>query len=304
MITIFAPDGIGEVTPHTDLADAVCAAIQAAPEGPLQPGDIVVITSKIISKHEDRFAPAGDRLAVIDAETVRTVARRKTMAIVETPSGLTQAAAGVDNSNVRSDSILLLPADADESAEKLRGRLCELSGVRIGVVVSDTAGRAWRIGQTDHAIGAAGVRVIESYDGEHDAYGNELHVTAVAIADELASAADLVKRKLAGRPVAVIRGLADFVLDPGVRAAEQSDPPTDPSARDLIRPGSEDLFRMGVRESVISALLQAVGRAETYEAVVRLDDPADLRAAIIDGADLDPAQLRLVDRMLEGLAAD
>lgn len=302
MITIFAPDGIGEVTPQTELAEVVFAALQAAPEGPLQAGDIVVITSKIISKHENRFAPAENRLAVIEAETVRTVARRKTMAIVEMASGLTQAAAGVDNSNVASDSILLLPADTDASAEKLRQRLSELSGARLGVIVSDTAGRAWRMGQTDHAIGAAGVRVIDAYDGEHDDYGNELHVTAVAIADELASAADLVKRKLAGRPVAVIRGLEEFVLDPRTRSEVGVDQGPAPAARDLIRPGSEDLFRMGVRESVIHALLQALGRAEAYEAVVRLDDPAELRAAVVDGVDLDPGQRQLIDRMLEALA--
>ena len=136
-----------------------------------------------------------------------------------------------------------------------------------------------------------GFGVIDSYDGEHDAYGNELHVTAVAIADELASAADLVKRKLAGRPVAVIRGLAYVVLgaEPG-------------TARDLLRPGTEDLFRMGVRESVIHALLVALGREADYERMVRIEDPAALQTAITDGLDLEPGQLRLVMAMLASVA--
>ncbi len=308
MITIFAPEGIGEITAASDLAADIHTAIRDDPQsgtGPqagtgLRAGDVVVVTSKIISKHEGRFAPATRRLAEIDAETVRTVARRRTMAIVETPHGLTQAAAGVDNSNVTPGTILLLPKDSDATAEVLRQRLSELSGVPVGVIVSDTAGRAWRIGQTDHAIGAAGVRVIDSYDGRTDGYGNDLHVTEVAIADELASAADLVKRKLAGRPVAVIRGLAEFVLDPPV-----PDPAPNPvTARDLLRPGAEDLFRMGVREAVLHSLLVAVGRPERYEAVVRLEDPAELQAAITGGADLDAGQLELIQRMLAPLAVD
>ncbi len=305
-ISIIAPDGIGEIGPQTDLAgvvhSALVARLAASPDGPLRDGDIVVVTSKILSKHEGRFAPATERPAAIEAETVRTVARRKSMAIVETPSGLTQTAAGIDNSNVAAGTILLLPQDSDASAERLRSRLADLSGARIGVIVSDTAGRAWRIGQTDHAIGAAGVRVIDAYDGRTDAYGNELHVTAVAIADELAAAADLVKRKLAGRPVAVIRGLGEFVTDPGSGPGLDSggDSGARPTARDLVRPGSEDLFRMGVRESVLHAVLTALGRQDDYERIVRIEEPDELRAAVL-GEGVEPEERALVERLLDTL---
>lgn len=258
LVEIFAPDGIGEVVEGTDLVALVAAAVAADEHGPLRDGDVVVVTSKIISKAEGRSRPFEERLDVIDAETVRTVARRESMRIVRTPLGLTIAAAGVDNSNVDSSTILLLPVDPDASARALRVGLEAETGTQLGVVVSDTAGRAWRIGQTDHAIGAAGVRVIERYDGLSDPYGNALHVTAVAIADELAAAADLVKSKLGARPVAVIRGLAHHL----------SEGHTDTSARDLVRGPSEDLFARGAREAVVDALLQAFGAADAYEHVI------------------------------------
>lgn len=254
LVEIFAPDGIGEVVEGTDLVALVAAAVAADEHGPLRDGDVVVVTSKIISKAEGRSRPFEERLDVIDAETVRTVARRESMRIVRTPLGLTIAAAGVDNSNVDSSTILLLPVDPDASARALRVGLEAETGTQLGVVVSDTAGRAWRIGQTDHAIGAAGVRVIERYDGLSDPYGNALHVTAVAIADELAAAADLVKSKLGARPVAVIRGLAHHL----------SEGHTDTSARDLVRGPSEDLFAVvPARRSSMRCFTRSARRTRT-----------------------------------------
>lgn len=288
MIEIFALAGIGEIESGADLVAVIGDAISDAggDHGGLHDGDVLVVTSKIVSKAEGRFADAEDRQAVIDAETVRTVARRQSMGIVETRHGLTQAGAGVDNSNVQEGRILLLPADPDRSAEQLRAGLAARFGVRIGVIVSDTAGRAWRIGQTDHAIGSAGVRVLDRYAGRRDGYGNELHVTAIAIADELAAAADLVKTKLGGTPVAIVRGAGDQVVDPG------------PVAHDLLRTGEEDLFYRGTREAIIGALLAAVDRADCYEDVVRLWDRDELYAAITHDLDLGEPELIMIRKMI------
>lgn len=272
MISIFAPDGIGEVNSATPLAEVLLRVVAADPAGPLRDGDIVVVTSKIISKLEGRSVPAGQRAESLIQETVHTVARRGPVAIVQTRHGLVQAAAGIDNSNVCTGQLLLLPADPDGSAQRLREELIKLGRVRVGVIISDTAGRAWRLGQTDHAIGAAGVRVIHSYAGRHDPYGNLLQVTATALADELAAAADLAKSKLTGRPVAVIRGLADHVLNDD-RAAG--------TARDLVREADQDFFRYGVRESVIAAVLTAVGQANKIEEMLTIDDDEELMAAVL-----------------------
>ncbi|MBO0811427.1 MAG: coenzyme F420-0:L-glutamate ligase [Microlunatus sp.] len=284
MIEVSVLPGIGEISTGSDLVEVIGTA--ADDQGGLLDGDILVVTSKIVSKAEGRYAGAENRQAVIDAETVRTVARRQSLGIVETHHGLTQAGAGVDNSNVEPGRILLLPADSDRSAEQLRAGLAARFGVRIGVVVSDTAGRAWRIGQTDHAIGAAGVRVLDRYAGRQDGYGNELHVTAIAVADELAAAADLAKTKLGGTPVAIIRGAAEHVVEPG------------PAARDVLRTGEEDLFYRGAREAVIGALLAAVGRADRYEQVVRLWDRDELYAAITDGLELTEPESIMIKRMI------
>lgn len=286
MIAIFAVPGIGEVRPGADLVALIGDAVRADDQLRLQDGDVVVVTSKIVSKAEGRFADADDRPAVIDAETVRTVARRQSMTIVETHHGLTQAGAGVDNSNVEPGRILLLPADPDGSAERLRAGLSERFGVRLGVIMSDTAGRAWRIGQTDHAIGSAGVQVLDRYAGRTDDYGNELQVTAIAIADELAAAADLAKTKLGGTPVAIVRGAGQYVVDPG------------PVARELLRTGDEDLFHRGTREAVLGALLAALGRADRYEQVVRLWDRDELFAAITDDLDLTQPELVMIKKMI------
>jgi coenzyme F420-0:L-glutamate ligase / coenzyme F420-1:gamma-L-glutamate ligase len=261
MITIFAPSGIAEVSPGIDLAAVILEAIEADPLGPLRDGDIVIVTSKIISKAEGLIQPASRRTELITAQTKRTVARREETRIVRTPSGLTIAAAGIDRSNLSPESILLLPPDPDASAVTLRVRLAAITELRLGVIISDTAGRAWRLGQTDHAIGISGVRALEDYAGTRDAYGNELQVTAMAVADEIAAAADLVKGKLHGRPVAVVRGLGHLLSD------------ADSSAAELLRDPVKDMFGYGSQEAVLAAALVVTRQQHRYEELVALDGP-------------------------------
>ncbi len=281
MITIFAPAGIGEVTPGTDLAEVILPAIDADPAGPLRNDDIVVVTSKIISKAEGRVEPATRRTEMITLEARRTVARRGETRIVRTRTGLTIAAAGIDNSNLATNSILLLPRDPDASAALLHQRLQAATGLRLGVIISDTAGRPWRLGQTDHAIGISGVRAVEDYIGARDAYGNELQVTAIAVADEIAAAADLVKGKLRGRPVAVLRGLGQLVSE------------TDSGARDLIRDAANDMFGYGSREAVLAAALAATGQLHRYEELVTLES-AERTSRLLAEANLSSAAADLL----------
>jgi coenzyme F420-0:L-glutamate ligase / coenzyme F420-1:gamma-L-glutamate ligase len=274
-IMIFAPAGFGEVMPGTDLGVVILAAIEADPRGPLQDGDVVVVTSKIISKAEGRVEQGSRRAELIGTETRRTVARRGETRIVRTYAGLTVAAAGIDRSNVSAESILLLPHDPDGSAAELHERLVAATGRRLGVVVSDTAGRPWRVGQTDHAIGICGVRALDDYAGRWDAYGNELQITAMAVADELAAAADLVKGKLRGRPVAVVRGLEQLVAE------------TDSSARELLREETRDMFSFGSQEAVLAAALAATGQQHRYEEFVALD-AGERKARLLSGTSLGP----------------
>ena len=233
--------GLPEFGPGDDLAAAIAGA---APW--LADGDVVVVTSKVVSKVEGRLvrvAPGEDREVArqraIDNETVRVVARRGPLRIVETRQGWVVAAAGIDASNVSSDALVLLPADADASARGLRVRLDELLGVDVVVVISDTFGRTWRDGLTDVAVGAAGIAALTDHRGAVDRHGNILETTQMAVVDELASAADLVKGKLGGVPVAVVRGLA---LD---RPAGVDD-----GTRPLVRLGAGDLFPYGSRDLV------------------------------------------------------
>jgi coenzyme F420-0:L-glutamate ligase/coenzyme F420-1:gamma-L-glutamate ligase len=259
VIMIFAPAGIGEIVAGTDLATAIVAAMDADPLGPLRDDDIVVVTSKIISKAEGRIEPASRRIELITSQTQRTVARRGETRIVRTHDGLTIAAAGIDRSNLSPEFILLLPRDPDGSAAALRERLAAVTGLRLGVIISDTAGRPWRTGQTDHAIGVSGVRAIADYAGARDGYGNELQVTAMAVADELAAAADLVKGKLHGRPIAVVRGLGQLLAQ------------GESSARELLRDPAMDMFGFGSQEAVLAAALAATGQHHRYEELVALD---------------------------------
>ncbi|MFC5503197.1 coenzyme F420-0:L-glutamate ligase [Lysinimonas soli] len=237
-VTIFAIDGLPEIRPGDDLA-AVLGDVLA---GRVIEGDILVVTSKVVSKAEGRLIHAADREDAITAETRRLVASRRhsggTTRIVETHVGLVMAAAGVDASNVPEGMIALLPVDPDASARALATALRERLGVALGVILSDTFGRPWRDGQTDVAIGAAGLMVVDDLRGSTDAQGRTLEVTVPAIADELAGAADLVKGKAGGRPVAVVRGLGRYVT--GVDA---------PGARRLVRAAELDMFRLGSDEA-------------------------------------------------------
>ncbi|WP_256964908.1 coenzyme F420-0:L-glutamate ligase [Streptomyces griseiscabiei] len=199
---VWALAGIPEVREGDDLAKLIATA-----EPGLIDGDVLLVTSKIVSKAEGRIVEAADREAAIDAETVRVVARRGPLRIVENRQGLVMAAAGVDASNTPAGTVLLLPEDPDASARAIRDGLRDTLGVEVGVVVTDTFGRPWRSGLTDVAIGAAGVRVLDDLRGGTDAHGNPLSATVVATGDELAAAGDLVKGKAAGLPVAVVRGL-------------------------------------------------------------------------------------------------
>jgi coenzyme F420-0:L-glutamate ligase/coenzyme F420-1:gamma-L-glutamate ligase len=237
-VSIFALDGLPEIHPGDDLA----ALLGDALVGILDAGDILVVTSKVVSKAEGRIVEAADREAAITAETRRLVASRTgahgTTRIVETHLGLVMAAAGVDASNVPDGTIALLPVDPDSSALALATALRARFGVAVGVILSDTFGRPWRDGQTDVAIGAAGLHVVDDLRGSTDSQGRTLEVTVPAIADELAGAADLVKGKASGRPVAVVRGLARFVTDLDAVGAKR-----------LIRVAELDLFRLGSDEA-------------------------------------------------------
>ena len=271
--------GLPEVRVGDDLAALLAAA---APD--LRDGDIVVVTSKIVSKAEGRTRAAprpGDREEAIDAETARVVATwttdRGPTRIVVTRHGFVMAAAGVDASNAEPGTVVLLPEDPDASARRLRAGLADRLGVRVGVVVSDTFGRPWRLGQTDQTVGVAGVAVVEDLRGRTDAWGNELGVTVTALADELAGAADLVKGKLRGVPVAVVRGLDHLVT------AEDG-----PGAAALVRPVTEDMFSMGTREALAAG--REAGRAELLE---------QLRGLLRRGDVIDEHALDQLDRLDE-----
>jgi F420-0:gamma-glutamyl ligase len=234
-ITLWAVEGLPEFRPGDDVAAAIGDAVGAE----LEDGDILAVTSKIVSKAEGRVVPAEDREAAIDAEAVRVVATRGQTRIVQNRWGQVMAAAGVDSSNTDDGTVLLLPEDPDASARVICTHLRERFGIRVGVLVTDTFGRPWREGQTDVAIGAAGVRVLDDLRGSRDAGGRELNVTQPAVGDELAAAADLVKGKANGTPVAVVRGLAHYVTDD-----------VDPrGAQPLIRDAAHDMFRVGSTEA-------------------------------------------------------
>jgi coenzyme F420-0:L-glutamate ligase / coenzyme F420-1:gamma-L-glutamate ligase len=245
-IEILPVAGLPEFRPGDDLGAAVAAA---APW--LRDSDVVVVTSKVVSKCEGRLVAAPEdveerdelRRKLVDDEAVRVLARKGRTLITENRLGLIQAAAGVDGSNVGRTELALLPVDPDGSAAALRAALREKLGVDVAVVITDTMGRAWRNGQIDAAIGAAGLAVLHGYSGAVDEHGNELVVTEIAVADEVAAAADLVKGKLTAMPVAVVRGLT--VIDDGT------------TAHQLLRPGPEDLFWLGTAEAIDMGRRQA-----------------------------------------------
>ena len=233
---VVALDGLPEIAPGDDLADAITSG-----GAHLQDGDIVVVSSKAVSKAEGRVVTGVDRADAVARETVRVVAERGDLKVVETRHGLVLAAAGVDASNVAPGSLVLLPEDADASARSLRAALHGSLDGTIAVIVTDTAGRPWRLGQTDIAIGAAGISPLLDLRGSKDAHGNVLEVTVPAVADEIAAAAELVMGKAARTPVAVVRGLGHLV--------QSSD---GPGAAAIVRPRDEDLFPVGSADVVRS----------------------------------------------------
>jgi coenzyme F420-0:L-glutamate ligase / coenzyme F420-1:gamma-L-glutamate ligase len=240
-IEILPVEGIPEVREGDDLAALV------AERARLEDGDVVVVAQKVVSKAEgrvlrlDELEPSAQavelagaeedprRLEVILRESARLVRVRGSLVIAQTRHGFVCASAGVDASNAgEPGAVVLLPHDPDDSARRFRARLRELSGVDVGVIVADSFGRAWRQGTTNVAIGASGVPVLVDLAGEVDADGYELHATVIAVADELASAAELVMGKLDGVPVAVVRGYSLH---------------GDGDARELVMPPERDLFR-------------------------------------------------------------
>ncbi|MFZ0139691.1 MAG: coenzyme F420-0:L-glutamate ligase [Aeromicrobium sp.] len=235
-LTLDAVEGIGEIVPGDDLAALVVEHTTLAVD------DVVVITSKVVSKAAGLAADDKERL--VDEQTDRVVATRGGTRIIRTHHGLTLAAAGIDGSNVDPGTYLPLPPDPDAAARSIRAELRRLSGKRVAVIITDTAGRAWRIGQTDIAIGCAGLQPLESFAGRQDSYGNPLVVTAPAVADEVAAAAELAAGKLGRHPVVIVRGLPDGLVidDDG------------PGAASLVRPESDDLFGLGSREAVVAAV--------------------------------------------------
>lgn len=271
-IQILPITGLPRFRAGDDLAGALATAADW-----LRTGDILVVTSKIISKVEGRMVPAPTdpeardiaRRALVDSEAVRVVARKGRTLITENKLGIVQAASGVDGSNVDGDELALLPTDPDASAAALRASLRDRLGIDVAVLITDTMGRAWRVGQTDVAIGAAGIAVTHPYEGSVDEYGNPLIVTDIAVADELAAAADLVKGKLGEIPVAVVRGLTP--RENGT------------TARDLLRPGEEDLFWLGTAEAIDVGRRQAVLMRRSVRDFTDEPVPADvMRAAFAD----------------------
>jgi coenzyme F420-0:L-glutamate ligase/coenzyme F420-1:gamma-L-glutamate ligase len=231
VLTITPVEGFPEVVPGTVLADLVAEAV---PD--LREGDVLVVTSKVVSKAEGRLVPVDpddprSAKGLVEEEAVRVLRRRGDLLITETRHGFVCANSGIDLSNVERGQAALLPVDSDRSARKLRDGLRARRGVSVGVVITDTVGRTWRRGLTDVAIGCAGVAAVVDLRGTEDALGRELHVTEVAVADEIAAAAELVMGKALGIPVAVVRGIDPAWLREGSVAAE------------IVRPPAEDLFR-------------------------------------------------------------
>jgi coenzyme F420-0:L-glutamate ligase/coenzyme F420-1:gamma-L-glutamate ligase len=227
--------GIDEVHPGDDLGRLLASALEdGAVE--LHEGDVVVVTQKIVSKAEDRLVEIdlddpGAKVALIESEAVRILRRRGDLLITETRHGFVCASAGVDLSNVAAGRAALLPVDSDRSARGIRASLLHHLGLEVGVIISDTFGRAWRRGVTDVAIGCAGVAGVVDLRGTPDATGRELQATEVCVADEIAAAAELVMGKDRNVPAAIVRGVPEAWLRPASVAAE------------IVRSPAEDLFR-------------------------------------------------------------
>ncbi|WP_446218450.1 coenzyme F420-0:L-glutamate ligase [Micromonospora sp. IBHARD004] len=273
-LEILPVPGIGDVTEGDDLAAMIATA---APW--LRDGDVLVVTSKIVSKAEGRLvdvpADGPERLAardeVLAAETARVVATRGATRIVQTHHGFVMAAAGIDASNVDKTRLVLLPEDPDASARELRAALRDRYDLDVAVIISDTMGRPWRNGLTDVALGVAGMSAIRDHRGEIDPYGNELQLTQMAVVDELAGAGELIKGKCDQVPVAVVRGYL------GAARADDGD-----GARALVRDAEMDLFSLGTAEAKAAGLRAA--------------------ATLADGPGPTPADPAAVDRAVAAVA--
>ncbi len=293
-VTLTPLHGIPEVREGDDLVELLDRAL-AANGIALEDGDILVVSSKIASKALGLFADDADKDRVVAAESEAVVAERRipdgvtrVTRVVRAKAGPVMAAAGVDGSNTGArGGWLLLPRDPDAICREIHGGLVARHGVRLGVLLSDTAGRAWRLGQVDLALGAHGVRVLEDLRGTHDADGRLLEVTARAVADEIASAADLVKGKAQAVPAALVRGLSELVVDER----------TPSGARGLVRTGSGDWFGHGRVEAVRAALGIAPGSALSEEVGIpsagpegrldRVSRAVSVALAGVDGATAD-----------------
>ena len=228
-------EGIGEIVPGQQLGDVIVEACSQEPNGPLRDNEVLVVTQKIVSKAEGRLVEIDpddplSHKALVEEEAVRIVRRRGDLIITETKHGFVCANSGIDLSNVERGYAALLPLDSDRSARRIRDIVRAKLGVTVGVIVSDTFGRPWRKGLTDVAIGVAGIAGVVDLRGTEDALGRVMQVTEVAVADELACAAELVMGKSTGVPVAIIRGADPMWF-------------RDSSMDEIVRPPSEDLFR-------------------------------------------------------------
>lgn len=278
--------GMGDVTAGDDLAEMITSA---APW--LRDGDVLVVTSKIVSKAEGRLVdvPADGpereaaREEALASETARVVARRGSTAIVQTHQGYVMAAAGIDASNVDKTHLVLLPLDSDASARALRSALAA-RGLHVAVIVSDTMGRAWRNGLTDVALGSAGIEPLRDHRGEIDPYGNELQLTEMAVIDELAGAGELVKGKCDQVPVAVVRGY------PGIGREDFH------GATALLRDAASDMFSLGTAEARAAGLRDAATLPESPR-------PASPGPASPGPESASPVDIAAVQRALATVAA-
>jgi coenzyme F420-0:L-glutamate ligase/coenzyme F420-1:gamma-L-glutamate ligase len=288
-LSVLPVRGIGDVVAGDDLAQLI---VTAAPW--IADGDVLVVTSKIVSKAEGRLVevPADGpereeaRQRVLDGETARVVARRGPTSIVQTRHGFVMAAAGIDASNVDKTHLVLLPEDPDASARRLRADLLA-RGLDVVIVVSDTMGRAWRNGLTDVALGAAGIEALLDHRGQVDPYGNELSLTQMAVVDELAAAAELVKGKCDRVPVAVVRGYP--------RSGEGS------GAAVLIRDAESDMFSLGTAEARADGLRAAATLPSPPQPTAASQPPQPPQTARPAGAPaVDPAAVARALRTIEG----
>ena len=229
-VELIAVGEMPEVRPGDDIATLIAAAAE------VRDGDVLVVTQKIVSKAENQLVAVDphdplSHKALVEEESVRVLRRRGDLVISETKHGFVCANAGIDRSNLDDGVAALLPRDSDRSARRIRDRLRDATGAEVGVIVSDTFGRPWRKGLVDVAIGCAGIAAVVDLRGTEDAAGHELQVTEVAVADEIAAAAELVMGKADGVPVAIVRGLdPSWLREASVKA-------------EIVRPPSEDLFR-------------------------------------------------------------